>query len=242
MRKMVDVLFRYDEYWNHSVACAVIARYLAERSGKCDPNDTFVAGLFHDIGTLVTPPHRTDLPGAPQTAGIDEHGAAGARILERWNLPASVIEAVRHHHAPERATADPVLAAAVHVADVLCHTTAIARFAPEDIPVWSPAALEVLGLSEPDLQVDQLIAYGGSINVPMGSMGAFDKMVLELRGHLVDILANLPEQQKIVLALCYSEGLSASEVGKLMNIDQRTVTMLLGESFRQLQELMLTRV
>jgi HD-like signal output (HDOD) protein len=165
LRKMVDALFRYDEYWNHSVACAVIARYLAERAGRTDADGAFIAGLFHDIGFLVIhqPDHGAMGVSSPTTSALMPPEETGALIAARWQLPEGIVEAIRFQHEPERAIADPVLAAIVHVANVLCHTTAIARFKAEEAPVWSPKALEILNLGEEDLRVEHIMDYDGSL-------------------------------------------------------------------------------
>ena len=242
LRRMVDVLFRFDEYWNHSVACAVISRYIAETSRKCNPDDAFIAGLFHDIGMLLAQTNRNALvPDIQGQAGAD-HGDVGGWLVERWKLPAGIVEAVRYHHRPEEASIDPPLTAAVHVADVLCHTTAVARFAPEDVPVWSSGAFATLGLTEESLQGMDLSEYSGDIRMPMNAMGTFDRLVLDLRQHMVDALANLPDQQKIVLALCYSEGLSTPEISKLMNVDEQAVVTMLADALGALKTLMLKRM
>ena len=43
--------FSMREFWKHSLACAVCARLLAEKTeGAVDPDEAFVAGLLHDLG------------------------------------------------------------------------------------------------------------------------------------------------------------------------------------------------
>ena len=45
------------------------------------------------------------------------HGEAGAYLLALWGLPLEIVEAAQHHHHPERAPTDVVVA--VHAADAL---------------------------------------------------------------------------------------------------------------------------
>ncbi len=40
-------------FWEHSLACALVARKLAKRIGVADPEQAYLAGLLHDIGLIV---------------------------------------------------------------------------------------------------------------------------------------------------------------------------------------------
>src|ERR1035438_10349329 len=46
-------LVSMDNFWHHSLYCALTARILAHRVRKSDPEAVFTAGLLHDIGELV---------------------------------------------------------------------------------------------------------------------------------------------------------------------------------------------
>jgi putative nucleotidyltransferase with HDIG domain len=120
--------------WNHSLACGVAARCLAERSGYRLSSEAYAAGLLHDIGKVVlrqTDPERFQAV----VAMVQEQGEAmevverglfgsghaevGAWLAERWGLPADLVEAIACHHTPEAATRNVELAALVHVANSL---------------------------------------------------------------------------------------------------------------------------
>jgi len=118
--------------WDHSIDCAAAARALARFNGGIDPDTAFVAGLMHDIGLLVVaraaPVEMAELlaanPDDPLAAerrllGIN-HPQVGQRLLEKWNLPGPLCEAVRLHHAPHRkyVTVNP-LVNLVALADLL---------------------------------------------------------------------------------------------------------------------------
>ena len=97
-------------------------RRLSRRS-----EEAFVAGLLHDIGKVVLNTYLkeqfvrvliraaggevTYAEAEREIFGFD-HAEAGARLLERWNLPSSLVSAVRYHHAPLEA--NPVLPASLH--------------------------------------------------------------------------------------------------------------------------------
>lgn len=100
--------------WDHSIDCAASARALARLTGAADPETAFVAGLVHDIGLLViaraAPAElgailasrpRDPLAAERLALGLN-HPQVGQRLLEQWNLPSYLGEAVRLHHAPGR--------------------------------------------------------------------------------------------------------------------------------------------
>lgn len=121
-----------DVAWDHSIDCAAAARALARLDRKVDPEVAFVAGLLHDIGLLVmaraAPLEMAEVlalcPDDPlaserRNLGVN-HAQVGQRLLEMWNLPPALAEAVRLHHAPHRkyALINP-LVNVVALADVL---------------------------------------------------------------------------------------------------------------------------
>jgi len=104
--------------WRHSLACAVAAELLAQRVSPGIAPLAFTAGLVHDCGkTLLLAaapekyesaqdlaqarPHRA-LDIEAQRLGLD-HCQAGAQLLERWNMPRSLIDAAALHHLPPEA-------------------------------------------------------------------------------------------------------------------------------------------
>jgi len=48
-RKVLDPII----FWQHSLACAILARKLARSVGFEDPEKAYLAGLMHDIGFIV---------------------------------------------------------------------------------------------------------------------------------------------------------------------------------------------
>jgi len=130
------------ELQRHAFRVAAVARRVGQ--GKQIADDCFLAGLIHDIGLLLLgnefPDEMTrvieaiargEQAGAAELriAGI-EHGVAGAYLLGNWGLPYDVIEAVAHHHAPERIAQDSLdVLAAVSIALAL-----VAQIDGDDTP------------------------------------------------------------------------------------------------------------
>lgn len=142
--------------WQHSLACASVAAWLARRlrlEGRLEGADeAYTAALLHDIGKLLVAPHLADRAQAfrrRQAAGEDtadiehallatSHVEAGALLARRWGLPAAVAAVIRHHHAPSGASADFIgLTRVVRAADAVALSWGIglsggARALPED--------------------------------------------------------------------------------------------------------------
>jgi diguanylate cyclase (GGDEF)-like protein len=96
--------------WTRSVHAAVAAQALAAHVTRVSPPDAFLAGLLQDIGILVIsrlepqvyqnveiPTHARLIELEIAELGVD-HAVAGAELLESWNLPNHVVEAVRRSH------------------------------------------------------------------------------------------------------------------------------------------------
>jgi HD-like signal output (HDOD) protein/signal transduction histidine kinase len=107
-------VFDHKAFWWHSLKCALIARLLAERLGYPSPDETFLAGLLHDIGKLVLWINFGDDYGnlvrqhlgqsrplleaeAQLAAG---HPEIGAWLINQWHLQSFMADAVLYHHQP----------------------------------------------------------------------------------------------------------------------------------------------
>jgi putative nucleotidyltransferase with HDIG domain len=103
-----------DTFWRHSMFTALIARGFAKRCRILHPERLFIAGLLHDIGSLVIynrlPEVARDIiliadgdENALYEAKTRElgfgHPELGALLLELRNIPKPLQNAVRHHHA-----------------------------------------------------------------------------------------------------------------------------------------------
>jgi putative nucleotidyltransferase with HDIG domain len=122
---------------SHALAVAAAASALTAKTPLAD--DTLLAGLLHDIGYWVLaqecPEDLTKALEVAASTGIPLHQAetrvmgashaeVGAYLLGIWGLPYCVIEAVAHHHLPQRVaqTQFDVLAA-LAIADSLAPIT-----------------------------------------------------------------------------------------------------------------------
>lgn len=105
------------EIWRHSLATAWFSRYIAEKVKEQAVNESYAAGLLHDIGKVVIvryfPKHFHYINHYVKTLnrpsslveqailGMD-HSQVGDWLANLWNLPAILKEAIASHHALER--------------------------------------------------------------------------------------------------------------------------------------------
>jgi HD-like signal output (HDOD) protein len=142
--------FSIEQLQGHSVAVAGIAREIA-KSQKNRPkslvDDTFTAGILHDLGKLMLFCHhpkkyeaaldlaekrKVCLRTAERELLGTTHAEMGGYLLWLWGLPDRVAEAVTFHHNPSACPADRFDAlTAVHVADALVRSSSAGTSPPE---------------------------------------------------------------------------------------------------------------
>jgi len=126
----------------HSSGVAWTAREIAKsrKVPKRFLDDTFVAGLLHDVGQLVLVSNRATeydkllaTIGAGDIAIVDAeretvgttHAEVGSYLLRLWGLPDPIVEAVAFHHAPSKcASRDFTPLTAVYAANAMEHALA----------------------------------------------------------------------------------------------------------------------
>lgn len=171
--KRISDQFSAADLWRHSLAVAVLARCL----GKISPypvmqDELFVAGLIHDIGTLVErqtfPDQFTDVINQciagegtfieceMNTIGAD-HQAFGLGLTTKWKFPRHLCAAVGYHHNPE-AVSDEVknLASLIHLADVIACQEKIGFYLTAQNEEVYGEKLEALGITNE--QIDEIRA------------------------------------------------------------------------------------
>jgi putative nucleotidyltransferase with HDIG domain len=127
--------FSVEELWKHSFRVAKLARMVTMGHTTQLREESFTAGVLHDLGKLVLASHNPQLyrkaieslaPGGPDICAAEheqfgtDHTEVGAWLAAIWGLPNSVVEAIALHHHPTKFLSEgfsPLTA--VHVANVL---------------------------------------------------------------------------------------------------------------------------
>ncbi len=177
-KKRQDKYFNSKEFWEHSLAAGIAARTLARQLGYRISGESFVAGLLHDIGILVTHQYfhedykkiveavaegKSTFQDMEQDVLFATHGEIGGWLAERWNLPEQLIEAIKYHHRPELAEKNPQLTALIHFVDYLLHKLQIGAFTYERVESFNPDALEILNLSEEEITQAFFESFGSKL-------------------------------------------------------------------------------
>jgi len=151
--------FSIDHFQRHSTLTASIAARIADAGGPAA--HLVAAGLLHDAGKLVLADRAPEnFASAISVAGregrplfsVEEelmgvsHAEVGAYLLSLWGLPYPVVEAVAHHHHPERVRSGRWnLVQAIYVANLLAHEHAAAGEAGLPHSQIDPAIVESAG-------------------------------------------------------------------------------------------------
>lgn len=235
-RHIVNSFHFCEALWGHSLMCALVSRAVALETGYKDPNRAFVAGLVHDIGFLFL---GEDLP-SPETQAIHPwapdgdisvatserrarmHEEAGSWMLDRWEtLDADIRDAVCNHHGPTGEENDPILAAIIHVADVICHRLFGGPPGSKPRTLFSARALITLGLESSGTSGEaRLDALQEQI---IHRAPALELKARVLKDDLVNTYEELEERERLVIALHYFEGMSLERIAGVLGVTREDV-------------------
>ncbi|MDX1953172.1 MAG: HDOD domain-containing protein [Verrucomicrobiota bacterium] len=150
-----------ESFWKHSLGCGLIARQLATARRLAKPERYFVAGLLHDVGRMVlytrSPEDARRVFGLYQTKVMllrtaeqevlgFNHCEIAEGLLMKWDYPAQLVAAVRHHHTPMSAGAYQMEASLVHIADYLVNGMQLGSSGERYVPPAQRQAWERIGL------------------------------------------------------------------------------------------------
>ncbi|MEE4240462.1 MAG: HDOD domain-containing protein [Desulfopila sp.] len=147
--------------WQHSVGCAMGAKWLAKRSGLEElESEAFFAALFHDVGKLFVLMVIEQMKKKNSTirttssllseAMVSLHTEQGYNLMKKWNIPEKYCVIARDHHRDDFNTKN-LLLALVRVADRVCNKIGIGLQKQSDLVVSSLEEAHLLSLSEIDL-------------------------------------------------------------------------------------------
>ena len=153
--------------YEHSLACAIASRIIAQKKGLKEPEEVSVAGLLHDIGkvilTIEFPAEYQAAMNEAQGKGISifdaeknqfnaTHANVGSWLAEKWHFPRNLIEVIECHHRPALAKNAPLETAIVHMADLLVRARGFGFAGEIFVPEVNAIAYELLNLSESDIK------------------------------------------------------------------------------------------
>lgn len=157
-----------EDFWHHSLYCALLARALARHSKGVDAETMFTAGLLHDIGHLVMfhrqpeQAHAAILRTVQGEAAVElyqaekdilgyTHCDVGESLARHWRLPDVLIQCIASHHDLKTAGAFTRPVAHIHIANAIASLPYSDIPTPEELSRVHPEAWEMSGLSAGDL-------------------------------------------------------------------------------------------
>jgi len=112
-KRKSNELFNIDDFWKHSIAVAVLSKYISKKIDSGDPEKCFVNGLLHDVGKLILAYYfknefkaviitarKEDLiyiAAEKKTLPVD-HCDVGYFITKKWGLPDLLTNTIYNHH------------------------------------------------------------------------------------------------------------------------------------------------
>ena len=122
------------EFWLHSYTTGTAAKRLAEDLDFPNSGEAFIAGFLHDMGITII--HRYfhsdfikihqqvmegDIPfreAELKELGVN-HEQIGHFLIEKWNFPVELCNAILNHHTPSSCEKNKLLTSLVHLADYM---------------------------------------------------------------------------------------------------------------------------
>jgi putative nucleotidyltransferase with HDIG domain len=134
-------------YWNHNLFTATAAKGIADELGYPKSGEVFTAALLHDLGisiiqryfnkefnsicNLVDTQQMRFLKAEEQVLGLT-HQDIGRFLINKWNLPETLGEAVANHHLPSKAENNKTLVSIIHLADYMTQRIGAGSFYWDD--------------------------------------------------------------------------------------------------------------
>jgi putative nucleotidyltransferase with HDIG domain len=153
--------------WQHSISCATCAKIIAQRIGYKDDEEAYTAGLLLDIGKIILNSfaqdefnqvseraEKNEIPfdmAEQEVLGFG-HPQVGGRIIKKWNLPSTLVEAVQYHHQPNKAEEHKTLTYIAHLADAISCMLGIGLGSDGLMYEFEKDTLDVLGINKKDVE------------------------------------------------------------------------------------------
>lgn len=131
-KKIEGYLLEKGDLWKHSLFCAMAAELLAGETNPALKDKAYIAGLLHDVGKIIMAHYvqedftqildlveqkNVSFDSAEKGIVGFTHAELGARVLQKWNFPEDIVDAIEFHHHPKDAKFAP-LAGLVHLGDM----------------------------------------------------------------------------------------------------------------------------
>ncbi len=164
-------LFDHTRFWEHSMAVGIMSRLIAQKHNTELRGEVSVAGLMHDLGKQIFNRYMTkEYNMLLQIARDSEfpirkveeeyvganHARVGGWLMENWNLPEILVDAISYHHDPLSAKTTRIMPAIVHLANIIVKMNNIGFSGDTYIPEPDSDALALIGRGVTDEDIGEL--------------------------------------------------------------------------------------
>ena len=147
-------------YWTHSLLTATAAKRIADDLHYPKSGEVFTAGLLHDLGLVVYQRYLNPefnkiikLVDEEQMRHINAeekvlgytHQDVADYLLEKWNFPPYISEAILYHHKPSLTNDRKVLSSLIHLADYMTQRLDTGKFDWDNNYEFDENVIDILG-------------------------------------------------------------------------------------------------
>jgi putative nucleotidyltransferase with HDIG domain len=172
-------------YWLHSLITASAAKRIADDLGYRKSGEAFTCGLLHDLGisviqryfyegfkeiiNLVDEQQIRYINAEQKILGIT-HQEIGYFLIEKWNLPISLGDAILFHHNPSEAENEREMAAIIHLADYMSYRFSVGDLKWDENYELDPGIIDILNLGDQNYLESFIQSYEQLFRVQIDSI------------------------------------------------------------------------
>jgi len=173
-KKITGKKFQPKKYWSHSVLAGFLAKKIADDLGYSFSGEAFTSGLLHDLGLpLIFQFFPNEFEEIVDKVILGEgnyhevekkilgttHCEIGKFLINKWNLPESLAEAVMYHHDPNQETIFRELTSVVHLADYMLNKMKIGDYFWDDEMKLDNEIFNILKLGDENFLAELIEKY-----------------------------------------------------------------------------------
>ncbi|RMD50512.1 MAG: HDOD domain-containing protein [Ignavibacteria bacterium] len=149
------------KFWTHAFVVGMLSKKIADDLGYPKAGEALTAGLLHDLGIsviqryfveefeqicqLVEKEQMLFINAEKRILGLT-HEEIGQLLINKWNLPQTLADAIRYHHYPSAAKKNRQISAIVHFADYMTQVTGIGDFDWDENIILDNGIVDILEL------------------------------------------------------------------------------------------------
>lgn len=172
-------------FWLHSLITASAAKRIADDLGYRKSGEAFTCGLLHDLGISVIQRYFYDgfkeiislvneqqiryTNAEKNVLGIS-HQEIGQFLIEKWNLPISLGDAILFHHNPSEAENEREMAAIIHLADYMTQRFVIGELGWDENYELDMGIIDILNLGDQNYLESFIQSYEQLFRVQIDSI------------------------------------------------------------------------